>query len=139
MKISAFKDCHTPRAIQDRELVSLSKYLTHIATSGISFQTFEHKVCKFIYFYTYTSLIFSTELEESRFSIRRRKCTWTFRLHLITLILLHGLFLQDLRRVCKCIIATVYNTLSHASGFSFNTLRTQNETYVAIMKADEMA
>ena len=45
LKISAFKDCHTTRAMQDRELVSLSKYLTHIAASGIGFQSFEHKVC----------------------------------------------------------------------------------------------
>jgi len=46
LKISAFKDCHTTRAMQDRELVSLSRYLTHIATSGTSFQTFEHKSWK---------------------------------------------------------------------------------------------
>jgi len=45
LKISAFKDCHTTKAMQDRELISLSKYLTHIAASGVSFQTFEHKVC----------------------------------------------------------------------------------------------
>jgi len=43
LKISAFKDCHTSRAMQDRELVSLSKYLTHIAASGLGFQSFEHK------------------------------------------------------------------------------------------------
>jgi hypothetical protein len=65
------------------------------------------------------SLIFPTELEEDRFSIGRRECTWTFRLDLITLIYLYDLFPQDSQtywRVWNCIIATVYNMLSHAPG-----------------------
>ncbi|KAG8836985.1 hypothetical protein FRC20_006845 [Serendipita sp. 405] len=43
LKISPFRDCHTLRASQDRELESLSMYLVHIAASGTSFTTFRHK------------------------------------------------------------------------------------------------
>ena len=99
--------------MQDRELVSLSKYLTHIAASGVTFQTFEHKVCQLDVFLHPCVAHTPTELEEGRFSIGRCKCTWTFKFRVMTLIYLRDLFLQDLRaysRGWKCIIATVYDT-----------------------------
>lgn len=43
LKISAFKDAHTPRAMADRELDDLAKYLLHIATTD-NMETLNHKV-----------------------------------------------------------------------------------------------
>ncbi|KAI0273463.1 HAD IIID h [Gloeopeniophorella convolvens] len=42
LKISAFKDAHTPRAMGDRELDDLAKYLLHIATVD-DMETLNHK------------------------------------------------------------------------------------------------
>ncbi|KJA27154.1 hypothetical protein HYPSUDRAFT_198438 [Hypholoma sublateritium FD-334 SS-4] len=42
LKISAFKDAHTPEALADRELVKLSRYMVHIANSD-DFTTLSHK------------------------------------------------------------------------------------------------
>jgi hypothetical protein len=43
LKISAFKDAHTPRAMADRELDDLAKYLLHVATID-DMETLNHKV-----------------------------------------------------------------------------------------------
>ncbi|KAH9977387.1 HAD-like domain-containing protein [Lactifluus volemus] len=42
LKISAFKDAHTPRAMADRELDDLAKYLLHVATID-DMETLNHK------------------------------------------------------------------------------------------------
>lgn len=44
LKISAFKDAHTPRAAQDRELDRLGGYLVFIARTGGDFRELDHKV-----------------------------------------------------------------------------------------------
>jgi hypothetical protein len=43
LKISAFKDAHTPRAMADRELDDLAKYLLHVASIE-DMETLNHKV-----------------------------------------------------------------------------------------------
>ncbi|KAJ3541306.1 hypothetical protein NM688_g6107 [Phlebia brevispora] len=43
LKISAFKEAHTPRAMSDRELDKLSRYMVHIATSHSDFSALNHK------------------------------------------------------------------------------------------------
>jgi ubiquitin-like domain-containing CTD phosphatase 1 len=43
LKISAFKDAHTPRGMADRELDDLAKYLLHAATIA-DMKTLNHKV-----------------------------------------------------------------------------------------------
>jgi ubiquitin-like domain-containing CTD phosphatase 1 len=43
LKISAFRDAHTPRAMADRELDDLAKYLLHAATIT-DMETLNHKV-----------------------------------------------------------------------------------------------
>jgi ubiquitin-like domain-containing CTD phosphatase 1 len=43
LKISAFKDAHTTRAMADRELDDLAKYLLHVATID-DMETLNHKV-----------------------------------------------------------------------------------------------
>jgi hypothetical protein len=43
LKISAFRDAHTPRAMADRELDDLAKYLLHVATID-DMETLNHKV-----------------------------------------------------------------------------------------------
>ncbi|KIJ44285.1 hypothetical protein M422DRAFT_168619, partial [Sphaerobolus stellatus SS14] len=50
LKISPFKDAHTPRAAQDRELRRLARYLIHIATED-DFRTINHKVIQVKYSY----------------------------------------------------------------------------------------
>jgi ubiquitin-like domain-containing CTD phosphatase 1 len=45
LKISAFKDAHTPRAMADRELDDLARYLLHVASID-DMQTLNHKVCQ---------------------------------------------------------------------------------------------
>jgi len=42
LKISAFRDAHTPRAMADRELDDLAKYLLHVATVD-DMETLNHK------------------------------------------------------------------------------------------------
>lgn len=52
LKISPFKDAHTARAAQDRELDKLAHYLIQIA--GIQdFRTVNHKVCLLRKFHTH--------------------------------------------------------------------------------------
>ena len=43
LKISAFRDAHTPRAMTDRELDDLAKYLLYVATIP-DMETLNHKV-----------------------------------------------------------------------------------------------
>jgi hypothetical protein len=43
LKISAFKEAHTPRAMADRELDDLAKYLLHVASIE-DMETLNHKV-----------------------------------------------------------------------------------------------
>lgn len=43
LKISAFKDAHTPRAMADRELDDLARYLLHAATID-DMRALNHKV-----------------------------------------------------------------------------------------------
>jgi ubiquitin-like domain-containing CTD phosphatase 1 len=43
LKISAFRDAHTPRAMADRELDDLARYLLHIATID-DMEKLNHKV-----------------------------------------------------------------------------------------------
>ena len=43
LKISAFRDAHTPRAMADRELDDLAKYLVHVASID-DMETLNHKV-----------------------------------------------------------------------------------------------
>lgn len=44
LKIAPFKDAHTPRAMSDRELDKLARYLVHIATKYNDFSAINHKV-----------------------------------------------------------------------------------------------
>jgi ubiquitin-like domain-containing CTD phosphatase 1 len=46
LKILPFKDCHTARAQQDRELERLMRYLLHLAEVG-DFSRFDHRVSPF--------------------------------------------------------------------------------------------
>lgn len=43
LKISAFRDAHTPRAMADRELDDLAKYLVHVVSIE-DMETLNHKV-----------------------------------------------------------------------------------------------
>jgi ubiquitin-like domain-containing CTD phosphatase 1 len=47
LKIVAFKNCHTPAATMDRELVKLGEYLVKLAAIP-DFRTVDHKVREFV-------------------------------------------------------------------------------------------
>lgn len=46
LKISAFKEAHTPQAMADRELDKVSRYMVHLANTYDDFTNINHKVCE---------------------------------------------------------------------------------------------
>ncbi|KAK7694024.1 hypothetical protein QCA50_003600 [Cerrena zonata] len=48
LKISAFKDAHTPQAMADRELDKVSRYMVHLANTHRDFTNVNHKDWKHV-------------------------------------------------------------------------------------------